>query len=424
MDRVQGTRDPVPFLRPRRSGPLRPLPATASSDPPMSSTMSPSQAPPSMGFTLPWMPFGMQPMGIPVMMVASPSSQFGVGFSNPDGGGVGPDSEGGGFGEGSGSGGGNSTDPTLPTFRPRWPQNNMFLAEIKGYERAVAPPSTGEDGLKWIWRYRWEEVEDNDLYAGTSWGDYARRRHDNNPGMRSGATEVLAYNGCEAGNWSAAHDPDDPSSRRPFVGPLAMNLERPSDAYLPFTAVPNLATTQGVQDYSLFTDFTGEGGGAGLGWSDSMPLWTQASGDPNNESTFGRLPAVLAGQPLPIGHHGELWKAVLATGFGSTTVEFDWSDKPNVRVLMMERWLRRPPTSPSSIDWCPDCEAFDDPSRVIDVGGQDYVCTYWFFAANSRLDLPWVPSSQTATTNSLLRVYAAPGTSGQVVPPYSWQAPQ
>lgn len=344
--------------------------------------------PPFMGFGFPWMPAGFGAPGIGLSNLAGTPSLGGGGGTGPGDGGV-------------------STDPTSGNYLPGWPQNNVFMAEILGWERAVAPPPTGDDPFKWIWKYKWREVQPNRV-----WPSHSVRTWDANPGVGV----VYAYNGCEYPNWSAPADPED--IRRPFAGPFSFNFETASDDYLPFT-VANATTPQGAQDYTLFTDFTGDGGGS---WSDALPLWTEPT-NPNSE--FGRTPYMTLGQPLPIGHHGQAWSADFDVGIDQTT--FAWSlnqGTPNVRVLMMEQWIKvtEGGLAGGGPEWCPDCDAVNNQTSIAFEDG-NYVCTYWFYATNARFDLPWVPGRSDIPLNARLQVLAPQNQNDSLVPAYGWANP-
>lgn len=311
-------------------------------------------------------------------------------------------------------GGGGGGGPTDPDYRPPWPQNNVFLAEIQGWERAVAPPAldTDPDPLRWIWKYKWKEVGRNYI-----WPDvYSQRSWTNNPGMigeSNTLTEVYAYNGCEYANW--AERTQDPASedRRPFIGPFAINLEDASDQYLPFP-LNYTDTTQGWQDWEMFTDFLDDAPPADLPTDNSLPMW-----DENQQ------PAVKVGQPLPIGHHKRdvYYGSIVVGDSGLDTLEF--SAAPNVHVLMMERWVKKGDLS-QGVDapgWCPDCSAGGTGTgdNVVVFGGEEYVCSYWFYATNSRFDLPWVRGTsspaQLGQTLQTLVDSTLPG-----IPNYGWAA--
>jgi hypothetical protein len=339
--------------------------------------------PPFMSYQFPWMPTGFGMPGIGLSNLAGAPS-------TPLGGGGAP-----------GTGGGTSDNPNSSNYLPTWPQNNVFIAEILGWERAVPPPTSGEDPNKWIWKYKWKECQPNRI-----WPSHSVRDWEANPG----AGVVYAYNGCEYGNYSAPPDPFNEDSRRPFVGPFGFNLETPHEGYLPFGSVESGSTPQGVQDYTLFTDFTGNGGGE---WSNDLPLWSEPAGPGQS-----RNPNIVLGQPLPIGHHKQAWS------YSSDRQTFAWVDAPNVRVLMMEQWIKVEEGGlANNPEWCPDCDATQNQTQIAFEDG-NYVCTYWFYATNARLELPWVPSrGGSIELNSRLQVLAPVLVNDPVVPAYGWANP-
>lgn len=416
MERVQSNRSPMPFARERRWATLKDMPQDwlpgQPAAPSGSSPHAQSQSPGVMGLSLPWLP--MMPQGLFAGIMAAPSSQFGVGFSNPDGGGVGPEGgvEGGGFGGGGSGGGGTSSNPLSTNYLPPWPHNNVFMAEILGWERAVPPPVvlSDPDPYKWIWKYRWREVRPNRL-----WTSHQVRSWDSNPGL-TGPGGIHAYNGCEYANYSATHPAD---ARRPFAGPFSFNLEEPDGDHLPFvlSAGAGHGLPQAVQDYTLFTDFTDMNGeGPAGGRSVDLPLWEE-----------NQNPAVKLGQPLPIGHHGGPWKAEV-DGYEEETFAWDMgSGVPNVRVLMMEQWIRVADggLAINNPEFCPDCDALGTQAQVQfgDDPSNKYVCTYWFHATNARLDMPWVPSRSGIGPNWVLRALLPTTNGTPTVPYYAWTAP-
>lgn len=311
----------------------------------------------------------------------------------------------------SDTGGGNyqTSNPFSENYVPRWPQSNVFLAEIKGWERAVPAPENeaDPDPLRWIWKYKWEEVGRNYIWPG-----HAQRTWTSNPGMQGNMLEqIYAYNGCEYPNW--AEQTNDPATedRRVFFGPFGRNLEEASDQYLPFPE--NITdSTQGWQDWEMFSDFVNENL---IGSDNSLPIW-----DGNFQ------PAIKVGQPLPIGHHNKDQYYGTLYGGDATLDHTDFSvAMPNVHVLMMERWIKKDdlPSGLTDPGWCPDCSSGGTTGNenVVPFDGVDYVCSYWFYATNARFDLPWVPGKDIAPeVGELVKTTVDSAIPG--VPNYAWQS--
>ena len=345
--------------------------------------------PPFMSYSFPWMPAGF---GVP-----------GVGLGNLAG--SGPPIIGGGGGGGGETG---STDPYSNNYTLLWPQNNVFLAEIRGWERAVAPPdqSGNPDPLRWIWKYKWREVGTNNL-----WPSHATRAWDANPGV----AEVHAYNGCEYANWAEKLSENQPNgNRRVFFGPFGNNLEKPSTGYVPHPNFDVTAVVQAWKDWTLFTDYLG-GQGTGEPEDTSLKMW---DGNQN--------PAVTVGQPLPIGHHGKAWLG--GTLFGDPSQDhLGWSmddgSIPNVHVLMMERWQKVSGLNSLSggPEWCPDCLEGGNSENYVTFGEDNYVCSYWFYATNARVDMPWVPAAADVGSGWVVKAPLGTGTEREI-PNYVWGA--
>lgn len=414
MDRVAATKAPNPFLRPRRPWDLKDLPNLGHGGDNLDFSMGGSPGGPGFGFMPGFLPFFGQPwssqmppflmgFGLPglgaLMGTWSPLSALSPSAPSPEivaGGG------------GSGDSPYQTSNPYATNYVPRWPWNNMFVAEIKGWRRASFELEDNGDPYRWIWAYEWEEANTNRLWPG-----FQKRTWQNNPGITEGRTEILAYNGCEFPNYAG----DDFSDRRRFIGPFGTNIEYPARYYFTPNAIENGGAeswgfAQGWQDVTMFTD----GDDSGNGWSPDLPLWDQ---QPETGPVF-RNPEAVIGQPLPIGHHGRPWVDDLGEG---TTA---WTEAPNVRVLMMEQWL---PVNEGGLagggpEWCPDCDELENPEAHIEFGQGEgkFAVTYWFYATNARLDLPWIPGTNgPVLSRSVLSLRQEQNFNADLVPGYEWQ---